>query len=580
MSGVFLDKLLIENTKKRFDQINNLKDFVSLLNYLELRAFKDPQKPLTVPHLYYLSKTKNNRYEEFDIPKKNGETRKIKSPDGRLKRVQGLINILLQIVFEGHSNYSTNGFLFGKDIKRNALPHVNKNYLLNIDLQNFFPSIPFRRIKTVLELPPFNLVSNRETIGFLIANLGTYKNSLPQGAPTSPILSNIVTQRLDRKIVKYCIDHRIKYSRYADDLSFSSNWNVFESNIIKEIEGIVKSENFTLNSRKTRVRSSMQRQEVTGLVVNSKLNVKREYLQKVRAMINNWEKGGFSFAIAQFRKHQPPEKKFYDFKEVLLGHISFLRLIKGENNSVIQNLQIRYNFLVNLLDYSFIEEDNVRLKIEEDNQKMEKIAFENDQGKEETFISFCTGAFHQIENLLNFYYWKKFPEIDDLKDFMWHNNPLFQERWKKLRKSNKENRLKQLNNYKTVRDFDINTLVYLFEKEFYFDRHKSYKQKITHLREIRNDESHRCTVLDTDKEAIRIQYEKIRKERKAKKEKGKQFILTPGQQKDEMNYLTLKYIEEKNYKNVRNVLREVRNNIKKSLPNIGLSEILGSSEIA
>ena len=510
--------------------------------------------------------------------KKNGKSRKIKSPDDPLKRVQSLLNILLQIIFENRSNYSSNGFLFGKDIKRNALPHVNKNYLLNLDIQDFFPSIPFRRVKVVLELAPFNLIDNRETIGFLIANLATYKNSLPQGAPTSPILSSIVTQRLDRNIGSYCTEKKIKYTRYADDLSFSSNWNLFDSNIIQEIDCIIEKENFKLNSKKTRIRNFMQRQEVTGLVVNTKLNVKREYLQKVRAMINNWEKGGLSFAIKQFKKHQPIEKTNYDFKEVLLGHLSFLKLIKGENNTVIQNLQIRYNFLVNLLDYSFIEEDNVRLKIEQDNQKMEKIAFENDQREKETFISFCTSAFHQIENLLNYYYWKKFSDIDDLKEFMWQNNPLFQKKWKKLKKLSKEERLKELNKFKTVRDFDINTLVFLYEKEFYFDKHESYNKKLTHLREIRNDDSHRCTVLDTEDEEIILDYEEIKKEEKAKKENGKLFIPTPNQKKKEMNYLTLKYIEAKNYKNVRKLLREVTNTIKNTLPNIGSSPITGSSE--
>lgn len=270
--------------------------------------------------------------------------------------------------------------------------------------------------------------------------------------------------------------------------------------------------------------------------------------------------------LGRIQKHQPIEKINYNFKEVLLGHLSFLILIKGENNSVVQNLQIRYNFLANLLDYSFIEEDNVRLKIEEDNEKMERIASENDQNKKDTFIYFCTSAFHQIENLLNFYYWKKFPEIDDLKDFMWHNNPGFRDRFKKLKKLSKEDRLKQLTNFKTVRSFDINTLVYLFEKEFYFDQHISYKRKITHLREIRNDESHRCTILDTDEKLIKDRYVKIQKEKEVKKKDGKQFKLSTAQKKDEMNYLTWKYIQDKNYKNVRNVLRMVRDNIKNTLP--------------
>lgn len=568
MSGVFLDKLLIENTKKRFYQMQNLTDFVSLLNYIELRVYKENIKPLNVSHLYYLSKTKSKRYVKFEIPKKNGKTRTIKSPDSLIKRPQTLINLLLQIVFENHSHYSTNGFLYGKDIKRNAIPHVNKNYLLNIDIKDFFPSINFRRIKVVLELSPFNLKENRETIGFLIANLCTHENSLPQGAPTSPILSNIVTQKLDRKVSKYSVSRKIKYTRYADDLSFSSNWNVFEKTIICELKKIIESENFEVNPAKTRVRTFMQRQEVTGLIVNKKLNVKREYLQKVRAMINNWEKGGISFATSQFKKHQPINKINYDFKEVLLGHLSFLKLIKGADNLVVQNLQMRYNFLVNLIDYTFIDDESVKTVMEKDNRKMEVLLFEKEKDDKDRFISFCTSAFHQIENLLNFYYHKKFPDINGLKKFMWENNPAFELKYKKLRKISEEERLKQLNKFKSVRDFDINTLVYLYEKEFYFDKHKSYNKKITLLREIRNDDSHRCTVLEKGNEKVREEYQLLMKEKKDKINRGKQYIPTPDQSKVELNYQTLKFIETKNYKNVRNILNEIKNNVRNTLPNI------------
>lgn len=565
MSGVFLDKLLIENTKKRFSQMQNLTDFVSLLNYLELRAYKRNRKPLNVSQLYYLSKTKNKRYVEFSVPKKSGKLRIIKSPDNLIKRPQTLINLLLQIVFEDHSHYSTNGFLYGKDIIRNAIPHVNKNYLLNIDIKDFFPSINFRRIKVVLELSPFDLIDNRETIGFLISNLCTHDNSLPQGAPTSPILSNIITQKLDRKISKYSISRNIKYTRYADDLSFSSNWNVFDKKIIQELTSIVQSENFEVNPDKTRVRTFMQRQEVTGLIVNEKLNVKREYLQKVRAMINNWEKGGIGFAISQFKLHQPINKINYDFKEVLLGHLSFLKLIKGEDNIVVRNLQMRYNFLVNLMDYSFIDDINVKTVMEKDNRKMELLLLEKGKDEKDTFISFCTSTFHQIENLLNYYYHKKFPDINRLKKFMWENNPAFQARYKKLRKLSEEDRLKQLGKFKSVRDFDINTLVYLYEKEFYFNKHKSYNKKITLLREIRNDDSHRCTVLDKGNEKVREEYQLLQKEKKDKINRGKQYIPKPGQSKIELNFQTLKFIEAKNYKNVRNTLNEIVNNINYTL---------------
>ena len=535
--------------------MKNLTDFVSLLNYIEFRVFKERQKPLNIQYLYYLSKNKDNRYIEFEIPKKNGKTRTIKSPDKAIKRAQTLINLLLQIIFEKHSHYSTNGFLFGKDIKRNAVPHVNKNYLLNIDIKDFFPSINFRRIKVVLELSPFNLRDDRETIGFLIANLCSHRNSLPQGAPTSPILSNVVTQRLDRKVSKFCIDNKIKYTRYADDLSFSSNWNIFKPTFIGEIEELINSENFELNKKKTRVKSFMQRQEVTGLVVNSKLNVKREYLQKVRAMLNNWEKGGLNFAILRFRIHQPLNKRGFDFREVLLGHLSFLKLIKGEDNQLVKRLLEKYNNLNNLIEYGFVDIENVKNKLIDDNLKMEKTFLNQELSDDDKFISFCTTAFHQIENLLNFYYYKKFEVFDDLLNELIKNNPNFKRRYKSIEKAKQS--------FKKISDLNINVLVFIYEKEFFFDKKISYDKHITMLREIRNDDSHRCSVIDVDTEKIIKEHLRIEKERKDKINRGKNFNYSNEQARIKLNYDTLKFLERKNYKYVRQNLKNISSNVRK-----------------
>ncbi|MDO6804000.1 reverse transcriptase family protein [Wenyingzhuangia sp. 1_MG-2023] len=297
MSGIFLDKVSREKVVQKFNEINSINEFASLLNFIERNNIhlldKNKFTPINSKYLYHLSITKDKRYKEFNISKKSGKKRKIESPDELLKRVQKLINFLLQVIFEPYSHYSSNGFLFGKGIIRNAKPHINKNYVLNLDIKDFFPSINFRRVKVVLELNPFNLKDDRERISFLIANICTYKNHLPQGVPTSPILSNIVTQRLDRNLTKECVNLNIKYTRYADDLTFSSNQNILDPSFIKKVKQIVKYENFELNNDKTRLQTSMQRQQVTGLIVNEKLNVKREYLQKVRAMLNNWDKGGF-----------------------------------------------------------------------------------------------------------------------------------------------------------------------------------------------------------------------------------------------------------------------------------------------
>lgn len=552
MAGVFFNEIICEEIKLRFSQINNVKEFTSLLNYIENIIYNSNKElyPITFKHLYFLSKTKDIRYKQFSISKKNGELRIINAPDNLLKRVQNLINILLQIIFKSHSHYCSNGFLIGKDIKRNAIPHTNKRFVLNIDIKDFFPSVNFRRIKVVLELAPFKLTESREKIAFIIANLGTYNGYLPQGAPTSPILSNIITRKLDRKISKFCIQSKVKYSRYADDLSFSSNNNLFDDNFIQSISKIIEEENFKINDKKTRIRSNRESQQVTGLIVNEKVNVKKEYLQKVRAMINNWEKGGLIYAEEVFKTHQPINKINYNFKSVLLGHLSFLKLIKGDDHISTKKLRLKFSLLNNLIDYNFIPHDVLREKLKVDNLKMEKIFFEGNMDTND-FISFCTCAFHQIENLINYYCWKKFSNYDDLLNELLTQNPNFGKRYKDLQTAK--------NSFSKLSKLNINVLVFLYEKDFFFDKKISYDKHLTMLREIRNDDSHRCSIMGTGETKIREDYLDLINSRKEKRHKKLPKV---EQERIELNYNTLIFMENKNFKEVRENLKNVAGNIK------------------
>ena len=135
MSGIFLDEIPRKQVIKKFNEINSVDEFASLLNFIEVNNthLLDKKKftPINSKYLYHLSITKGKRYIEFKIPKKSGKKRKIETPDELLKRVQKLINYILQIIFEPYSHYSSNGFLFGKGIIRNAKPHINKKYVLN-----------------------------------------------------------------------------------------------------------------------------------------------------------------------------------------------------------------------------------------------------------------------------------------------------------------------------------------------------------------------------------------------------------------------------------------------------------------
>ncbi len=491
--------------KKKFHVTNNEKQLASLLNQVESFVSRGDtrQKKITARDLNYLSISKETRYAKYTIPKKNGKAREINVPDHYLKRVQFLINKLLQIVFADKVNRNTHGFLPKRNIVSNAIPHVNKRFILNIDIQDFFPSIEFRRVKTVLGLSPFDLCDERERLAFIIANIVTVNNALPQGAPTSPTISNIVTQRLDRKIAKYCKHRNIKYSRYADDLSFSANRPVLNEEFKNDIFAIIeKEEGFKVNRSKTRLRSSMNRQQVTGLVVNQKVNVKRAYVQMVRSIINKWEKGGEEYAQASFNKFNSKIKKPTNFKMALRGYIEFIGLVRGKEDPLFLKLYQKYSYLYHKISFEQIDHEVVRQVLIRDNQKMEFIRLDNNLEGEDKFISFCTSAFHQIENLLNFYYWRKFPDVNDFKHYMFDNNKNFR---KEIRRKSKEkgiddSEMLDLMPYTKISDFKIYTLVYLFEKEYYYNQKISYNHQITFLREVRNHGSHRSSMFPFNKQ--------------------------------------------------------------------------------
>lgn len=554
MPGVFLNEVSAENAVLNFQLIKTVNDLVKLLNWIEQnnedRNTQEVLKPIEPRHIHFLARTKESRYTHFTIPKKSGDPREIRDPDDALKRVQKLLSCLLQLVFLPKAHYCTNGFLYGRDIIRNAQPHVNKRYILNCDIKDFFPSINFRRVKTVLGLAPFDLKDEKENIAFVIANICVYQNSLPQGAPTSPLLSNIVTQKLDRKLSKYALSRKVKYSRYVDDLTFSSNKNLFDDQFLKDVENIIAEENFQINDKKTRINTDMERQLVTGLLVNEKINIKREYLQKVRAMLNNWEKGGLEFAKRKFRRHQPAHKKDYDFISVVNGHVSFIGNVRGKEDNVFKKIHIQLNMLRNMIDYRFIIHLHVRKRLISDNAKMEKILLDKIHLTDDKFISFCTAAFHQIENILNYYYWRRFPNFGDLIDFLIAKNPGFKKTYKTAEKA------KQAIN--KIKDLKIHVLVYVFEKEFYIEKGGGfYDRRISKLREVRNDASHRCSVIELNKDKVIADHQFLQgKKVKYQAEHNKFMELSTSENQIDFRFSLLEFMDKEDYNYVRKTVKE------------------------
>ncbi|TAH22442.1 MAG: RNA-directed DNA polymerase [Cytophagales bacterium] len=318
--------------KQYFDTTENIDGLADLLNFVGNTLYEKTfsKKQLSKKLLTFFAFKKEDKYQRFTIKKKSGENRFILAPHRYLKLIQKCLNVVLNVVFEPH--WASHGFVLDKNIVTNARKHIGKNYVLNVDLEDFFPSISFRRVKTVLQLPPFNL---NDELAFLIANLCCYENSLPQGAPTSPTLSNIVCQKLDRKLARFAKENRVSYSRYADDITFSARTDLFDEDFLNRLKEIILSENFKVNENKTRIQSFAQRQIVTGLTVNQKVNVSQQYIKEIRAILNNWEKKGFEQAQYVFIKNyikDNPNIKNPSMIEVLRGKLNFLGMVRKKDN--------------------------------------------------------------------------------------------------------------------------------------------------------------------------------------------------------------------------------------------------------
>lgn len=244
-------------------------------------------------YILYHSGGIDGHYTEFSIEKKSGGTRVLAAPDSDLKAIQKTLAKRLwvkqNIIWENLvvKPNLTHGFVKGKSIYTNAYIHKNKKYVLNIDLEDFFQSFHFGRVRGYFEKnKEFMLQKNVATI---LAQLTCYKGSLPQGAPTSPIITNLICQILDMKILKLSKSYKLDYSRYADDLTFSTNCKHFVDcyeEFYDKLKSEIEKAGFKVNTSKTRLSYRDSKQQVTGLVVNKKVNSSRDFCKTTKAMAN------------------------------------------------------------------------------------------------------------------------------------------------------------------------------------------------------------------------------------------------------------------------------------------------------
>ena len=224
--------------------------------------------------LYGLSNNPEKHYHNVFIPKSDGSKRKLSVPDLILKKVQRSIadNILTQYPISRYAQ----AYKPGSSIQHNAQPHIGKKKLLKLDIEGFFDHIHYSQVKDIV----FYEEKFSEHIRILLTMLCYYKESLPQGAPTSPAITNIIMYDFDETVGAFCNKKKISYTRYCDDMTFSGEFN--EKEIINFVRNELSKLGLHLKNRKTAVIPATKRQTVTGIVVNEKLNLTKEYKKNIR----------------------------------------------------------------------------------------------------------------------------------------------------------------------------------------------------------------------------------------------------------------------------------------------------------
>ena len=280
-------------------------------------------------------------YHEFAIPKRSGGERRITAPTGTLKDIQTCIARLLALEYVPHP--CAMGFVPGRSVATNAALHVGRRYIFNTDLKDFFPSIGAPKVEVALCAAGADPLAAR-----LISTLccipvrsedGRIRNVLPQGSPASPILSNIACEVMDRRLEGFARRFGLTYSRYADDITFSSDRPSLadgdgffspDGEFMKELAAIVSDNGFTLNGMKTRLARNGDRKEVTGLSVDRKLNVMRDYVKNLRA------------AIFQMERRIPTGREM----DRVRGRLAYMRMVKGNSDPTYVKLAGRFKRII------------------------------------------------------------------------------------------------------------------------------------------------------------------------------------------------------------------------------------------
>lgn len=336
------------NTVGHSDLINVATPPATLASVADLAAVLG----FRLTRLRAFASNKGNRfYREFSVPKRDGSSRLISAPVPDLLEVQRRIARLLEALYEPPP--CVHGFVRGRSQVSNARVHRRCSWVLNVDLADFFHSISFGRTRGMLMAPPYRIP---KPVATLIAGLCCSNGRLPQGAASSPIIANMVAAPLDRVLFALADKYRCRYTRYADDITFSTSDRRFPSALATRgpnngtvvsipLASTIESKQFALNARKSRLQHRSERRSVTGVLVGSKLNLPREYIRQTRAMIHAWAKFKEDEAAREFLEKYDVKRREPDrtsvFRQSVQGRLSYLAAVKGHQDPVYRRLVAR-----------------------------------------------------------------------------------------------------------------------------------------------------------------------------------------------------------------------------------------------
>ena len=346
-----------EYTKADFENrlryLNDAQELAKLLNEL-----KEPliYSDFRGKQLSFFADTNNirRRCKTFRLRKKHGGYREITAPKERLHDVLHILNIVLQ-TYDEPTPWAY-GFVCGRSVVDNARPHVGKRYILNLDLKNFFPTITRRQVADCLMAEPFGFSS---LAAELVSGMATVRTDngeevLAQGFATSPTLSNFICREMDKEIAGVAAAQGITFTRYADDLTFSSDADILrpQGELAQQVKTIVERYGFILNEAKTHLQRRGRRQEVTGLMVTEKVNVSRRYVREIRSLLYIWERYGYEDtcrAAWKSYKLQHGKTKGHQnhvpLNKVLGGKLNYMKMVRGADDPLYQRFVSRYTSL-------------------------------------------------------------------------------------------------------------------------------------------------------------------------------------------------------------------------------------------